>query len=46
MKSIENINKLNKLSATCLPNRQAFAATEEVLYVLYPNRNKQVGFIA
>jgi hypothetical protein len=36
MKAIKDINKLNKLSAT-------FAATREVLYVLYPNRNKQGG---
>jgi hypothetical protein len=40
---------LNKLSAACLPaclpDRQAFVATKEVLNDLYSIRNKQSGFI-
>jgi hypothetical protein len=38
MKAFKNISRLNKLSAT-------FVAQKEVLYVLYPNRNKQGGIV-
>jgi hypothetical protein len=41
MKAFKNISRLNKLSAARLSDGRAFVAQKEVLYLLYPNRNKQ-----